>query len=488
MGISNIFDIASSGITAQRLAMEVAGENIANVNTAGYSRQQVVMEDKPVTTANGFALGTGVQIQTVRRSYDGMLQQQIVDGNSTYQQNLTRQSALEQIEPSFNELASDGLGKAVDNFFAAWQDLSANPAGSAERQALLSRSKILTDSFHNMNTSLTSVAKTADNNLIGITADVTDNARNLALVNTQILGIQSVGGSPNELLDQRDLLLQKISEKVGITTTLASDGTASVTLAGGQQLVSGVKSATLYTSPNAAPVPTNNNDILISGLGNPPPANNPAGDSNVTATVGGPGNSLGQLGGTLQVRDAIVPGYLAKLDEMATKLVSAVNTQQAAGYGVDGPPASTGNNFFAAAGTSSATIALDPALTAAKIAAGLATATDPAPTSAGNNVNALKIADLQKNSFAFSTGSASFGSFYNSVVGGVGIDSEGAQNVTAQGVAFLKQLNTLRSSNSGVSLDEELTNLTKYQRAFQGSAKMINAATDMLDIVLGMVR
>jgi len=204
--------------------------------------------------------------------------------------------------------------------------------------------------------------------------------------------------------------------------------------------------------------------------------------------VGGTGNSLGQLGGTLAVRDSIVPGYLAKLDEMASKLVATVNAQQSVGYGIDGPPATTGNSFFAPAGVTSASIALDPGLNATKIAAGFPTATDPAPTSTGNNANALKIAALQNSALAFSTGSATFDGFYNSVVSTVGIDTEAAQRVTTQGSAFLKQLGTLRESNSGVSLDEELTNLTKYQRAFQGSAKVISTATDMLDIVMGMVR
>ena len=481
MGISSVFDIASSGITAQRVAIEVTGENIANVNTPGYSRQQVIMENRPVTLANGFGLGTGAQVATVRRSYDGMLQLQIVNGNSSYQENLAKQTALEQIEPSFNEVASDGLGKAVDNFFGAWQDLAANPSGSAERQALLSRSQILVDSFRQMDSSLGAVAQTADNNLIGITAELTDNARNLALVNTQILGTQAVGGNANELLDQRDLLIQKMADKVGVTVTLASDGTASVTLPGGEQLVSGTRYATLYTNPTGVP-PTN--DIMISGLGNPPPANNPAGDT-LVATVGG-GNALkGSLGGTLQIRDSIVPGYLAKLDEMAGELVSAVNAVQSAGYGLDG---STGNDFFDPAGVTSGTIALDPALIAAKIGAALPTLSDPIPTSSGNNVNALKIAAIKSSSVAFTTGGATFGGFFRVMVGEVGIDTQGAQNVTAQGAAFLKQLNALRSSNSAVSLDEELTNLTKYQRAFQGSAKVINAATDMLDIVLGMVR
>lgn len=478
MGIGTIFDIAASGIQTNRMAIEVTGENIANVNTEGYSRQQVLMENKPVTTANGFALGTGVQIAAVQRTYDGMLQMQLVNANSTYQENLAKQSALEQIEPAFNELLSDGLGKSVENFFGAWQDLSANPSGAAERQALVTRSQIMVDSFHQMDSTLTGVAQTADNNLVGITAEVTDNARSLALVNTQILATNSVGGNANELLDQRDLLLRKLSEQAGITSTLAGDGTASVTL-NGEQLVAGTRYATLYTSLNAGA-----NDIRITTVGNPPPANDPVADA-VAGTVGDGATLGGRLGGTMQVRDDIVPKYLARLDEMADELVTAVNTLHRAGYALDG---STGNDFFDAAGVSAGDIALDTGFTTQKVAAALPTASDPIPTSSGNNVNALRLAALGNTSVAFSTGTASFGSFYSALVSEVGVDTEGAQNVSTQGAAFLKQLKALRASNSEVSLDEELTNLTKYQRAFQGSAKVINTATDMLDTILGMVR
>jgi flagellar hook-associated protein 1 FlgK len=488
MGISSLMDIASSALNAQQAALAVTGENIANVNTPGYSRQQVVMVNGPVVNSNGLSLGTGVEVQTVQRSSDAMLQQQIVSGNSTYQQSLAKQSALEQIQPAFNEVVTDGLGAAVDNFFGAWQELSANPQGTAERQSLLSASQTLTDTFHQMSTNLTGIATSEDNNLTGITADVTSNAKSLAQVNTQILTTQAVGGNTNELLDQRDLLLQHISQEVGITSTLQSDGTATVTLAGGNQLVSGAKYATLYTSPNAATPPTN--DILLSGLGNPPPVGAPASDTNVTATIGGnggTGNNFGEIGGTLQVRDTIVPGYLGKLNEMASNLVSSVNAQQSVGYGMDGPPPTTGNNFFDPAGLTSATIALDPSLTASKIAAGYPTAADPIPTSAGNNTNALKIAAIQQQSNAFSTGGDTFDGFYSSLVSAVGTDTQDAQHAVTQGSASLQQLQALRDSNSAVSLNDELTNLTKYQQAFEGASKVINAATSMLDTVLAMV-
>jgi flagellar hook-associated protein 1 len=486
MGITNLFDVASSGITAQRLAIEVAGENIANVNTEGYSRQQVVLTNKSVITSNGFPLGTGVQVQTVQRSYDAMLQLQIQNGNSNYQQSLARQTALDQIQPSFNELAGDGLGTALTNYFDSWQDLSTNPQGTAERQALMATTQVLTDTFHQMSQSLSGIATTADNKLVGLTADVSTYARNLAQVNTEILATSATGGNPNELFDQRDLLIQKISEKAGITASLKSDGTAVVSLMGTQSLVDGTKYATLYTASNGGTPPKN--DILVTAIGNPPPAQVPASDTKVTGSIGGTNNSLGEIGGTLLVRDTIVPGYLSKLDEMASNLVTSVNTQHALGYGIDGPPSTNGHDFFDAASTTAATIKLDTNLTLVRISAGLPTGSDPAPTSSGNNGNAVQLASLKNVAQAFTSGSATFASYYNTLVSTVGIDTQAAQNTTTQGAAFLKQLNNLRQSNSGVSLDEELTNLTKYQQAFQGSAKVLNAATEMMDIVLGMLR
>ena len=172
---------------------------------------------------------------------------------------------------------------------------------------------------------------------------------------------------------------------------------------------------------------------------------------------------------------------------MAANLVSTVNAQQSTGYGIDGPPATTGHNFFAPAGVTAGTIALDPGLTAATIAAGFPTATDPAPTSSGNNANALKVAALQQQTSAFSTGTDTIDGFYNSLVSSVGTDTQNAQNATTQGAAYLQQLGTLRDSNSAVSLNEELTNMTKYQLAFQGASKLINAAESMVDTLLAMI-
>jgi flagellar hook-associated protein 1 len=495
MGIDTLFTIATSGLTAQRLAIEVTSENITNVNTAGYSRQITQFETGQTNTANGFALGTGVRVAAVQRSYDGLLQKQIVDGNSTYQQNLARQKALQQIEPLFNELTNDGLGKTVQDFLGSWHDLALNPQGSAERQTLVARAQTMTDAFHQVNSSLQDVQKNADASLPVIADDISAKAQKIASLNMQILETEHLGVNANELRDQRDLQLQELAKKVGITYADNASGSVVVKLAGGQTLVDGGNYAQVYAKTNAAVTPLN--DLFVTSVGNPPPLANAAIDTNVSATIGGSGNALGELGGVLQVRDSIVPQLQANLDEMAFNLANQVNTLHATGFGLD---SSTGLNFFtpaasgplpAAAATFagySSAIQINGAVTGNldKIAAADA---DPAAGGTGNNNNALALAALKTTGVAFSNGSsATISSYYTSLVSDVGIRVQGATNTASQGENFLRQLGSLRESNAGVSLDEELTNLIKYQKAFEGSARLVTTATTMLDTVLGLIR
>ena len=277
--------------------------------------------------------------------------------------------------------------------------------------------------------------------------------------------------------DQRDYRIQELATKVDVSYSEQSDGTMTVSLPGGETLVEGNRYATVATEDVSS---TGLNRIMFTPIGG-------GASTDVTATIGGTDNSRGEIGGTLQVRDEIVPGYLARLDEMANQLVTAVNSQHNSGYGLDG----TQNNFFDPAGVTSATISLNGALTPDKIAAA---GQDPTSflSGPGDNENALALAQLKNASLTFTvdgTSTAStVSSYYSALVSKVGVDTQNAENTTLQNQSFLKQLNTLRESNSGVSLDEELTNLIKYQRAFEASARMITAASDMLDTVMGMIR
>lgn len=456
MGLSSALEIGKRGLIIYQVATEVTSENIANVNTEGYSRQRVILETSPPTTHNGFPLGTGVKISTVERYYDGLLQQQLVTANSASGYDTLCSEVLQQIEPSFNELTNDGIGSAITNYFQAWEDLSTNASGTTERQVLLSQAQVLADNFNAVSTTLNDVIEAQDTSLTALTADVNNMLTNIASLNAQIKQTELVSGNANEMRDQRDLLVKQLAEQMGVKYTENADGTTDVYVQDSTPatyyLVQGDQAGSL-TVGGTSPTRT----VTINSVSG---ATKTVDSTLYTAQDGG------TLWATLQLRDVIIPDYLNQLDTLANDIISGVNTQHQAGFDINGDP---GTNFFS--GTTAATFSVsitDPD----KIAAASTIASAP-----GGNGNALLIADLQ----------SGFSTSYNTLVSQIGLDVDQAETVVEQDEAYLKQLNTLRDSKSGVSLDEELTNLVMYQRSYQASAKLITTVTEMMDTLLAMV-
>lgn len=465
MGLSAAMEIGKNGLNIYRIAQEVTGENIANVNTPGYSRQRVLLESAPPTTANGFPLGTGVRISSVERYYDGLLQQQLVNAQTTQGFDTTKSTVLQQIEPSFNEITNDGIGTAVANYFSAWQDLSLNPSGSSERQVVMTRAQILADNFHSVSKALNDSIAIQNTSLVPLTDSINNTLKNIAQLNGQIKTTELVSGNANEIRDQRDQLVRDLSQQIGITFTENSDGTTDVKYAdGGASLVTGTTAGAFSLDK------TNPNSFVVQLT--------PAGGALSAITP-----VTGQLGATVALRDAIIPNYLAQVDTLAKSVVDTVNAQHSTGFS---PTGGTGQNFFtplAAVSGSAAAFSIDAGLNISTIAAS-GSAVLP-----GDNSKALAIAQLATAKIVPSGSlTVTFSSFYSSLVSKVGLDVQSSKTTVTQDEAFTKQLSTLRESNSGVSLDEELTNLIKYQRSYQASAKLITTATEMLDIVIGMIR
>lgn len=469
MGISAALEIGRNGLNIYQKANEVTSENIANVNTPGYSRQRVILESAPPTTANGFPMGTGVRIAAVERYYDGLLQQQVVNAQTTLGYDTTKSNVLQQIEPAFNEVANDGLGAAVSEFFGAWQDLTLNPAGYFERQAVITRAQVLADNFKFVSTTLNNTISTQNATLTPLTDSINATLSSIANLNSQIKTTELVSGNANETRDQRDQLVRELAQQVGITYQENSDGITDVNFtdaSGTYALVSGATAGAFSidtTNPNSYAV-------QLTPAGASPPA--------VTVTP-----TTGKLGAILALRDSIIPAYLTQVDTLAKSIVDEVNALHTAGFS---PTGGTGQDFFAplaAVAGSAANFSLAGGLTSDKIAA------SGGATLPGDNAVARTIAQLSsKNTIPSGTPSATFNDYYSSLVSKVGLDVQSGKSTVAQGEAFGKQLSALRDSYSGVSLDEELTNLIKYQRSYQASAKLISTATDMLDTAIGLVR
>lgn len=482
MGLGAAMEIGKAGLKIYQVATQVISENIANVNTPGYSRQRAILESAPPTTHNGFPLGSGVRISVVERYYDSLLQKQLVNAGTASGYDSAKLDVLQQVEPIFNEVALDGLGASMDDFFNSWQDLSTNPGGTAERQVVLSKTQIMLDQFHYVDRSLNAAITAQEESIVPQVDDINRIIKDISVWNAQIEKTEQIYGNANEMRDQRDYAVRTLAEQIGVKYTENADGTTDI-----------------FVTDNSAGPPTVDY-YLVKGseYGQLNAVGTPAAVT-VTDYLGATSNALdptaatpfyssdtsgGQLWATLKLRDEIIPGYLAQVDELARQLVTEVNTQHRAGFNLQTPQVDN-VNFFDPAGTTSATIELN-ITTPDQVAAA------DAVNVPGNNVVALNIAQLANKSITFTVGASTFNgnfsTFYGSVIAQVGLDVQSAQTVVDQDAAFVKQLSTLRESQSGVSLDEELASLIEYQRAYQASAKLITTAGEMLDTVINMMR
>jgi flagellar hook-associated protein 1 FlgK len=294
--------------------------------------------------------------------------------------------------------------------------------------------------------------------------------KDIARLNGQITSTDLVAGNANEVRDKRDLLIKELAKQIGITSTENSDGTADVKIPDGSggtlALVTGATAGTFSLDKT-------NPDRFIVQL-------TPVGG---TVTTVAP--TAGSLGATLALRDRIIPGYQAELDALATTLASEVNSQHMAGYDLNGAP---GIAFFDPAATTAATFNLNPALISNPLVSGTTLiAASSKLSAAGDNVNAVKIAGLQSQR-VMSGNTLTFNGFWNGLVSEVGLDVSSSKTNVSQDEAFSNQLNVLRDTTSGVSLDQELSDLMMYQRSYQACAQVITTATAMMDTVLGIIR
>lgn len=464
MGISAAFEIGKSGLKLFQVAAEVTSENIANVNTPGYSRQRVLFETAPPTTHNGFPLGTGVRVQTVERYYDSLLQKQLVNAGTTSGYNSHKLEVLQQVEPVFNEIAQDGLGAAMNDFFSAWQNLTINPTGTAERQSVLAKAQIMVDQFHYVSRSVSDAITIQNESLTPLVGDINKTLSDIAQLNGYIKNTELISGNANEMRDQRDYMIRQLAENMQISFVENDDGTTDLSYTDGSgthALVTGTQSGSLSLLANGTlPDGSTRYDIQLTDASG-------AGPITLVPTTG-------ELGSTVVMRDIVLQGYLDDVNALAAGMAADMNTQHTLGRDLLG---NAGGVFFlpSPGPATAGNIVLafnDPNLIAAASNAGV--------FAEGDNANALAIARLNSaNGYSLT---------YDALIAQVGLDVQSAQTVVTQDEAFMKQLTTLRDSQSGVSLDEELANLIQYQRSYQASAKLVTTATEMMDVVLAMVQ
>ncbi len=467
--IYGILSTASRSLLTQQKAIDVTGQNIANVNTPGYSRQRVVMQPNTPINFEPGQMGTGVKAAEIERIYDRFIGGQINRESTNLGQWEATEGALQRIELVFDETSGVGLDQSLNEFWAAWQDLINNPGGYSERTVLASKSQTLARTFNNMATNLRQIQEDYDTNISGTIDEINGIAGQIADLNHKISQVEVAGQNSNDYRDQRDLLLKDLSALIDVTTFENDAGQVTVLVGDGKPLVQSPYAWQLGTQTNASGL---QDVVWLERDGSP---------TDITAAIQG-----GRIRGWLDVRDGYAADYLNRLDTLAQSIVTEVNTLHQNGFGLTIDPISgspiTGQDFFVGSGTTAAAMAVNPDLLsdANRIAAATTAATVP-----GDNRNAVAIAALQSTAI-MSGGKATFSDYYSALVGSVGSDVRSASANHDYEASMVTQLENYRESVAGVSLDEEMINLVKYQHAYEAAARVITTVDEMLDTVLNM--
>ncbi len=443
---------ALSGLIAEQGALATTTNNVANVNTPGYSRQQPVLVTSDPVVVDPLTFGTGVTLQTVESIRDPILESQIQQQTQGQGQFSTLASALQQTQVNFTTSTSD-IGTEISNFFDSINQLSANPSDTSARQGVLTAAGNLATSFNTTADNLTQQRTSLDLSVVQTVGQINQLTQQIAQLNGQISNLQNVGENAGSFIDQRTQAIDQLSSLVDVSV-IPSDNTLSLTTANGAPLVTAQLSFQLQTQTT----PSGLHDVYSQG-------------ADISSQI-----TSGQLGGTLQARDQQIPAIQTQLDTLAAGLANAVNAVQVAGFDLNGK---AGTNLFT-----------PPPVGGVGAAAGLSVAiTDPSliaassDGSAGSNGNAEAM-------YALSTQAVVSGetptNYYSTIVFNVGNAAANASAEQSASSLILQQLNDQRASVSGVSLDEEAANMVRYQDAYSASAQVITAINDMMYAVVNM--
>lgn len=453
--------IALRALLAQQQALETTGQNIANTNTEGYSRQVVRMRASNAITLPGVEgqLGTGVEVAAVERLRSAFFDSQIRTQSHGLGRFETTEEFLQQIELVFNEPSESGISGALGRFFNAWREVSSQPEAISARRALVARAEEVATLLNTAARNLNALQQDADQRVRLRIDDINGLAQQIALLNDRIARVQATGDRPNDLRDERDRLLTRLSKIVDFISSEDSEGRVTVTI-GGRNLVQGIDAFRLATSINASTF----RDVVWYA-------------DNVAATLTG-----GQLYGLRLARDSDVATRLSDLNSLASTLVSQVNTLHAAGYGLPTtalPTGSTGDNFFNPAGTTAATITVSSTITGDPNRVAASTAA----SSPGNGANALAIANLQASRVMVSN-TQTIEEFFTGIMTRLGADTQQATLARETQETLVEHMRKLQAAQAGVNLDEEAARLIQYQRAYQGAARVMTAIDELIDLIV----
>jgi flagellar hook-associated protein 1 len=464
LGLFGTLNMGTRSLATQQLGTEVAGNNLANVNTPGYARQRVQIQTGITVPSTLGPQGTGADGVGIAQLRDVVLDRQVLSEASIKGQLSAQQKGLQYAQASLGQQidsagssGQNGIAEEMSGLFTAFQSVSSSPTDLAERQILLLK-------VQNLATQFNQVGARLDNVETGLNDSINVDTKQANLILTDIAKLngeinkteQGAGGRANDLRDVRQKQMESLASLVKFSTSETSNGSLEISV-DGQTLVSGaVLADTLQTFDSGG------GKLMLRTA-----------TSQTPLDAGG-----GSIRGSIDSRDIDLASVRGNIDLIAANLISRVNAVHSAGFSLTG---STGENLFTGTDAASiqvnAKIAGDPRLIQASDTAG----------ATGNNKVVLQLAQLASESQS-GLKDQTFSGYYNQSVAAMGQDLSSINTQIGNQDIVQSMLERQRDSVMGVSVDEEMTDLIKYQRAFQASAKLITTVDEMLDIVMNLKR
>lgn len=451
--MTNLTQIAYSGVRASQIGLSVTGQNTANVNTPGFSRLNAVMSS---VSGHGSLSGGGVDVTSIRRISDDFLNQQLWRATTSQYYYSTSQQYLTSLE---GLMSGDGSSVSVglDNFFAAVSEASATPDSIALRQQIIAEAGNLAQRFNTLGGNLHTQLMSLQEQRSSMATAINGLTNNIALLNKKIIAAEAGGADSATLKDQRESLVSELSQYASIRTNTAGDGSLAVSLANGQPLVASTSAAQLSVTLT----PTGEQQIGLSFAG-----------TTFSLSQDGLGGSLGALYDTEY--QVLRPNQDA-LSDMAEQFAQMVNDTLANGYDLNGnagqallvfTPGSS-SNMLSLSGIKAADLALS----------------DSAGET-GNNGTLLELLELRNQTITVNGNAVSVNDAYAGLIGDLASTSRQNEADLTTAKTVTSQAQTQRDSVSAVNLDEEAVNLMSYQQAYQANMKVISTAKDLFETML----
>jgi flagellar hook-associated protein 1 FlgK len=510
-------ETSKRSLFVQQAALQTTGHNIANANTQGYSRQVVNMVASAPLEAVGLMrsavpgqMGQGVEFDHINRIRDGFLDTQFYNENKSLGEWTTRKDTLEKLEAIVNEPSDTGIRQVIEGFWNAWQDVSKEPDNLTARAALKEKALALTDAFNHTGKQLDELSKNLTDNINVKVNESNTLLGQVASLNNQIFKVEGLGNDANDLRDQRDLLIDNLSKIVNINVTESSGGytvrSGSIELVNGNSVTSTLTNESVIQSVGSKDITSGEIYGMAVSRDQYLASYKFQFDSMIKALVQGK-VTLTMPKGAVIPQGTTLNGllYTGTIEQRTlasdTKVtVQGINGVHQLGYSLEDPPQS-GIPFFTlkdgATEFSANSITVNPDIVkkVATIVASSRVFTDTdgsVKVVRGNNDIALGLASFSNQKFDFDPSangtplltSGTFDEFLRAVVGQLGVQSQEAIRQETNQQVLVDQVDSRRQSVSGVSLDEEMANMIKYQQSYNAAARALTTFDEMLDKVI----